>query len=174
MAYGKAGRWRCRPSRLNRREYTQLSYRYAWDSRHTQTTNLQWGEFWNGDRGYQLTHRFWFGDTNVALHVRQTRFTPTQPLASFAGLSVTLPLTPRIATGWRYAGVRGTPAYSYGFETRMKNAVNYVGEGYGVFPAIGDSIGLIFNRDRMGDAYLSTQTWRLRDAARQMVARMQE
>ena len=56
--------------RQNRREYAQFAYRYSWDERHTQTTQLQVGEFWNGDRGYQLTHRFWFGERNVALHVR--------------------------------------------------------------------------------------------------------
>lgn len=152
--------------RSNRREYVQTSYRYAWDERHSQTTQIQVGEFWSGDRGVALTHRFWFGERNVALHYRQTRFNQQDPMAYFAGLSITLPLTPRVSRGTSFAGFRGTNAFSYGFETRMRNEANLVGGGFGIFPAVGESIGQQFNRDRMGQDFWDTQLWRVRDMAK--------
>ena len=48
----------------------------------------------------------------------------------------------------------------------MRNSANLVTGGYGAFPATGEGIGQIFNRDRVGDAYFYTQAWRLRESAR--------
>ncbi len=151
--------------RFNRREYAYANWRHAWDSRHDQTTTLTVGEFWGGDKGVQLTHRYWFGDTNVALYFRESTFGPATPRASFIGLGITVPLTPRRLDGFGFAGVRGTPQFSYAVETRVRNASNDIGGGYGVVPAMGEPLTLTFNRDRNGDGYLSSQLWRLRRAA---------
>jgi hypothetical protein len=151
--------------RSNRREYAYANWRHAWNSRHDQTTTLTVGEFWGGDRGVQLTHRFWFGDSNVAAYFRESTFGPGTPRASFIGLGITVPLTLRRLDGWTFGGIRGGSQFSYAVETRVRNPSNDIGGGYGITPAMGEPLAVTFNRDRSGTEYLSTQLWRIRRAA---------
>lgn len=155
--------------RSNRREYLYLNWRHAWNAEHSQTTTLTLGEFWGGDRGFQVAHRFWFGESNVAIYARESSFGYGGPKASFVGLALTVPLTPRRLDGWTWLGLRGSAQFSYAAETRVRNPSNDVGGGYGITPAMGEPLLQTFNRDRNGNEYLSTQTWRVRRAAVQLL-----
>jgi len=126
---------------------------------------VSYGEYWNGDRGYTVSQSFWNGDTAVSIYLRQSRY-PGGPEASFAGISFSLPLTPRQNRGYRYFGLRGASQWTYSLETRVFDKDNRIGGGYGVVPRMGDSLVQTFNRDRNSTEYFETNAWRLLDAFR--------
>ena len=147
----------------NSRSYSLYNYRYAWNNAHTTTSEVVAGEFWGGDKGYQLSQRFWHGDTAVTLYLRQSKM-PNMNAVSFAGLQISLPLTPRRNTGFQHAGVRGTYQFSYSLETKILAKDNRLTGGYGEVPRMGESLVQVFNRDRATGQYLQSQLWRMREA----------
>jgi hypothetical protein len=147
----------------NSRNYNLYNYRYAWNNAHTTTSEVVAGEFWGGDKGYQFSQRFWHGDTAVTLYVRQSKM-PNMNTVSFAGLQLSLPLTPRRNAGFQHAGVRGTYQFSYSLETKILAIDNRLTGGYGEVPRMGESLVQVFNRDRATGQYLLSQLWRMREA----------
>jgi hypothetical protein len=154
------------PAASGVKTYGLYNYRHAWNDNHSITSELTAGEFWGGDTGFQFVQRFWHGDTVLALYARQTKM-PSAGSISFAGLQISLPLTPRRNTSFASLGVRGTNQFSYGVETRVGAEDNRLLGGYGMVPRIGDSLAAqLLNRDRTTARYFETQTWRMREAFR--------
>jgi hypothetical protein len=83
---------------------------------------------------------------------------------SFAGIQLSLPLTPRQSIGWSHLGLRGTKQWSYAVESRILNKENFITGGYGSLPATGETLQQLYNRDRFGSAALQGEIGRLRDA----------
>jgi hypothetical protein len=141
-----------------------VSWRYAPSRFPFLHTELQTGKFWSGDKGYLLTQRFWQGDTSLAIYFRRTQMNDAQPLVSFAGFQIQIPLTPRYAPGFRHFDLRGSNQWNYSAESKVLEKDNIITTGYGVVPRIGDSLIQFMNRDRLGVDYLNRSLPRLRQA----------
>jgi hypothetical protein len=87
-----------------------------------------------------------------------------QPLVSFAGFQIQIPLTPRYAPGFRHFDLRGSNQWNYSAESKVLEKDNIITTGYGVVPRIGDSLIQFMNRDRLGVDYLNRSLPRLRQA----------
>lgn len=151
-----------------RRTYNLANYRYAWDDRQRMTTELVAGKFWGQDTGAQFTQRFWFGDSSIAAYYRSTRMPMMDKPVAFAGLLFTFPLTPRSTTGWKWGGVRGANNFALNVESKVGETDNRLTFGYGEIPRFGEGVAQFVNQDRYSGAYYRANTWRLRNAFREL------
>ena len=147
----------------NKRSYTLVNYRYAWNDDQTLTTEVNQGKFFGGDEGYMISQKFWHGDSNISVYFRRSH-QPGTPDVSFAGLQVNFPITPRSNPGIRYAGLQGVSQWSYSFETKVLEKDNRLTTGYGAIPTLGDSLSTTLNRDRSSTQYLRDNSWRVKNA----------
>ena len=146
------------------RDYHLLRYGYAFDDARTATAEVEAGQYWNGDKGYRFTQRFWHGDTAVGLFFRRTRMPAAVEAVSFAGIEVTLPITPRRNVGWKHLAIRGTSAWRHGFESKVLADDNIITGGHGIVPDLGESMLQVSNRGRNTTQYYQAHLWRLRSA----------
>jgi hypothetical protein len=151
------------------RNYELATYRYAYPTAQPMMTELITGRFWAGDKGSMLVHRFWHGDTTVIVYFRRTKANDFSPNESFAGLQISLPLTPRRNRGASHFALQGGVPFSYAIETRMGEAANYLNTGgLGQIPRAGEFLQQTFNRDRTSASYLEGQIWRLKNAFQEL------
>ncbi len=124
------------------------------------------GNFMNNDAGFQFGMRQWFSDVSVNLYYRHSKLDNT-PTRQFVGIQLSLPLTPRREmTPWNHIQVVGTPRFSQGLETTVRESNgNPVRTGFGVFPPV-PSLEATFNFDRASLVYFEDNVRRVRDAAR--------
>ena len=144
--------------------YQLVNYRYALTKDQRTSTELTAGKFWAGDTGYLLGQRFWHGDTSLTMYLRRTRMSDTQPLVSFAGLQLSLPLAPRKNAGFAHLDIRGANQWSYALETKILDTNNRLTGGYGEVPNLGASMAQTFNRDRNTSNYYEGNLGRIKDA----------
>ncbi len=147
----------------NERNYRLVNYRFANNDQQTSVTEITQGKFWGGDKGFSINQRFWHGDATLNIYFRRTRMTDSQPLASFAGLQIAIPFTPRENKSLEYLGVRGVSQWTYSLETKVLET-NYLTGGYGEVPKVGDSLVMTFNRDRNSTRYFDTNLGRIKNA----------
>lgn len=139
------------------------SYRYYkadWDW----AGELTVGEFWEGDKGYKLVSKHWFGDTEIRLFLRDTR-------EQIAGIEFAIPLTLRQdMKPTRLGQIRGTEQFAYGIETLVGKDHNRLTSGIGITPALTHNVDQVyFNRDRLNPAYVESHLIRLREAYQKYV-----
>jgi len=152
-----------------------VSYRYL-SARHQATFEVKAGRFFNGDEGFLVFSRLWFGDVSITPYYRQTerkeryfserpfgyQIVPGLPKRSFAGLEFSFPLAPRKGFSSRWLRVNGNDRFFYALETMVGNPSNDLSKDYGQFPPVPLSLdGTVFNFDRASDAYLAASLGRL-------------
>ena len=152
------------PDLVAPRDPRLVSWRYAPKQFGFYSAEIQAGKFWSGDNGYVFIQRFWYGDTALALYIRRSRMSESEPRVSFAGFQIQVPLTLRSQGGFQYLGLRGTNQWSYSAESKILEKDNRITPGYGIVPRIGDGLSQWLNRDRLGSDYLNRQMPRLREA----------
>jgi hypothetical protein len=150
--------------------YELATYRYAHDDRMSTVTELTTGKYWGGDRGWSIGQKFWHGDTSLSIYVRRTRLSESSPLVSFAGLQLSIPITPRVNKGLEHFALRGTNQWTYTLESRVFERENLLTGGYGEVPRIGDSLIQTFNRDRNSTHYLESSLIRAKSAFNELSA----
>jgi hypothetical protein len=124
------------------------------------------GNFMNNDLGMQLGLRQWFGDVAVQVYYRRSHF-ENAPTRQFVGIQLSVPIGPRrdMNPGWMQ--VTGTPRFSHGVETTVReDGSNPARTGFGVAPPV-RTLDSTFNSDRAGLLYFEDNVRRVRDAARQ-------
>ena len=134
------------------------SYRYYksdWDW----AAEITAGQFWEGDKGYKLVSKHWFGDTEIRLFFRDTTH-------KIAGLEVVVPLTFREdMKPTRFGQIRGTAQFAYGVETLVGETHNQLTSGVAVTPSLAHNVDQVyFNRDRLSPAYVEANLSRMREA----------
>jgi hypothetical protein len=149
----------------NQRNYQLLKYRYASGYDFNNATEVTSGKFWAGDKGFSVNHKFWHGDTAISVYFRRTRPTDASQLYSFAGLEISLPLTPRQNKGFENLIIKGPSQWSYALETRVLAPENTIIGGLGVVPRVGESLMQKFNHDRNSTKYYEVNMFRIREAA---------
>ena len=144
--------------------YGVFRYGFSHNDAKTAVSELEWGQYWSGDKGYRLTHRFWYGDTSLGLFFKRTTMPNSDKHVSFAGFEFSLPLTPRKSTGWKHFGVRGASAWRHWIETKVLENDNIITSGHGFLPDLGEGMQRLSNRGRNTTQYYSANLWRLRSA----------
>jgi len=122
---------------------------------------LQGGQYWNLDRGFDFDIKRFFGDTAVILRYQRT--TPNEIRADgervdqFAGLSIELPITPRRVESYRYAQIRGVSDFSYYLRTTIarEDGTNSLNPAGAIEPKSDFEIdSYLLNRNRLNINYL--------------------
>ncbi|MEJ8825649.1 YjbH domain-containing protein [Variovorax humicola] len=140
------------------------SYRYAYTPTRTYFEATA-GQFMYSDVGIKLGIKQWFHDVAVSLYVRRSKFEWEPRARSYAGIEISIPLTPRKdMSPTHHIQVTGTPRWSYGVETVIRESANRVDTSQGVVPG-GAVLDRTFNSDRAGLSYLEENLPRVRSAA---------
>lgn len=148
-----------------------LSYRYQLPDSETQL-RAQVGEFLDADRGYLVGLRRDFGDTLVTLFYRSTKPVDGSQSVPFAGVEVSVPLTPRRNRPFAWGQIAGNPDQRQSLQTRVGTVANFLSANpLGRFSTAPGSLdATVLNRDRTGDDYLMSHLDRLRNAHERYVA----
>jgi len=148
----------------NHKNYRLASYRYTADNRLNTSTEFLAGKFWGGDTGYNVSQRFWHGDNALNFYIKRTRLSINDPVISFAGFQINIPLTPRTNSSFDLLNIRGTAQFNYSAESKILSTDNKITTAMNVIPNTGDTLMLLSNRDRTSDFYYSMRRERLRQA----------
>ena len=94
------------------------------------------GRYWYGDKGLSLISNHWMGDVKVSLFFRRSvppeRFWPGKYSATFAGLDVSFPLTPRRSMNNEYFQVKGTSRMGLSLSTPVGRTDNNIVDPFGI------------------------------------------
>ena len=153
---------------IPQKSYQLATYRYAYDDSMSTQTEITTGKYWGGDRGWSVGQKFWHGDTALNMYLRRTRMTESAPIVSFAGIQISIPLTPRVNKGMQNISIRGTNQWTYTLESRILDRENFITGGYGEVPRIGESLMQTFNRDRNSTRYLENNLVRLKSTINEL------
>ncbi|MCG9701196.1 YjbH domain-containing protein [Vibrio natriegens] len=121
--------------------------------------SLRGGEYWFGDKGFDITTTHWLGDAKFF-----AKYLSSED-EEFLTLGVALPLTP-----WRdmkpgYLQVRGIDQYELTVQTRINDSHNNVNTGLGQSIELQHSLEREYlNRSRLTPAYFNTNQQRMRNA----------
>jgi hypothetical protein len=153
----KLGFFRSQDVNHDKRSYSIYSYRYLW-AKQDISFHVSGGQFWNGDTGYKLETKFWFGDANIALSYSDADIKKV-------GIEFSIPLSPRkdmSAGNWQ---IKGADNWSHGIKTRIGERENFVDFNSAVMQK--SSIDLndtFFNQDRLSSSYIYAHLSRLKEA----------
>jgi len=112
------------------------------------------GEYWKGDKGFTLKSAHWFGDTQINMQYRRTKFDEIDggEEEDFLSIGFSIPLnfgkSMRSNRGFQ---VKGIEQWNYNVETSLtdKNEGNAIKSGFGIEPALYHNLNqAYFNRDR--------------------------
>ena len=91
---------------------------------------LDLGQYWYHDKGASILSNFWFGDTLLSLYLRRSvppeAYWPGPLGVTFAGFSVSFPLTPRKAMDPKFFQVKGASQFGFSLGTPVGRADNYI------------------------------------------------
>ena len=135
------------------------------------------GEYWYKDKGVSLISNHWFGDTMLSMYLR--RSVPPEPFwpgplgVTFAGFSVSFPLTPRKAMKPDFFQIKGASQYGFNLGTPVGRADSFIVGSNGIPVYIKALVDApvssilatdILDHDRMNLSYLPFHSDRIRYA----------
>ena len=141
------------------------SYRYAFAPTHTYL-EASAGQYLYNDTGVRVGIKQWFHDVAVSLYVRRSKFDWERSGRTYAGIEISIPLTPRqdMSPSATPVQVTGSPRWRYGVETVVRQNPNFVNTSQGVTPGLA-TLDRTFNSDRAGTVYFEENLPRIRSAA---------
>ena len=126
------------------------------------------GQYWNQDIGFDLKVKRFFGDVAVYLTYEESRpysdgtiFTESKN--HFAALGVEIPLTLRHTSLFKYGQIRGTNAWNYKVRTTIlrEDGTNNLVLNANYNPEVAiDSENYFYNRNRLQLSYFKTHAFR--------------
>ena len=135
------------------------------------------GQYWYGDKGLSLISSHWMGDVKLSMYLRRSlppeQFWPGKLGATFAGLDITFPLTPRRAMNNEFFQVKGTSRMGLSLSTPVGRTDNFIVDPFGIpiyIKALVDSpvaahLGsVLMDYDRNRASYVNGHLERLRYA----------
>ena len=141
------------------------------------TLEMVAGKYWYGDKGLSIVSGHWVGDVKMSLFVKRSlppeQYWPGKRSATFAGLEVSFPLTPRRAMTAESFQIKGSPRMGLSLLTPVGRSDNYIVDPFGVpfyikalvdSPVAGQLGSVIMDYDRNGPAYVFGHLERLRYA----------
>jgi hypothetical protein len=137
------------------------TYRYDWPETAMQFEGTA-GRFFEGDKGFIVEARRFFGDTAIGFFYSDTDF-------KIGGIKISLPITPRRDMTPAPLQIRGTAQWDYRLQSTLvdKGGRNTLASSSGVFPQTEYTLERDFlNRDRFSEAYLRNHLSRMLEAYR--------
>jgi hypothetical protein len=132
------------------------------------------GEYWNQDVGFDLQIKRYFGDVAVSLSYEESRpyfkntiFSDTVNVNRYAGIGIEVPLTLRHTPNFKYGQIRGTNSFSHTIRSTVarKDGTNTIVPGGNYNPKIAiDSQNYFYNRNRLQLSYFKTHAFRFVEA----------
>ncbi len=139
------------------KDFALYSYRY-YSQRFNASTEITGGKFWEGDDGYRVESKFWFGDNAVSLIYKDTD-------QEFIAITWNLPLGPRKDFNSAWGQIKGNSDWTYGIQTMINNDSNDIAFGAGIVPKMTfETEQTYLNRDRLSPAYVYGNLLQLREA----------
>lgn len=124
-------------------------------------TEITYGQYWNQDKGTSFELKRFFGETSVALYVKDS-------IKTFAGFNVSIPLSFRKLNKPSLIGqVKGKPDFSYGIRTvvRSPDGANELTPGGAIIPKSDLELATHYlDRDRLNASYIKEHLDRIREA----------
>ena len=121
-------------------------------------TEVSYGQYWNQDKGGMLQFKRYFGETEVALYLKNTE-------KSYAGFKVTIPLTWRKSTNYALGQLKGKKDFNYGIGTVVGSAQNTVTSAIAVTPKTDLELATHYlDKDRLNASYILRHLDRMREA----------
>ena len=148
----------------NQKNYRLASYRYSLKDKFNSSTEIVAGKFWGGDSGFNVSERFWHGDVALNFYIKRTKMPTDATPITFAGFTISMPLTPRVSSGFEHLNLRGTTQFAYSAESKILSTENTITTAMSEIPKTGDNLILLSNRDRTSDEYYQLRRERLRQA----------
>jgi len=154
------------------KEVYLAKYSYLFDSL-DMFAEIQAGQYFNRDRGFDFQLKRFFGDTAIMLRYQntvpeiKTRYSDSANRDQYAGIAIELPLTPRKVGSYRYGQIRGTSNYYYYLRTtiRREDGSNTLNPAGGLEPVVPfEAQSYVLNRNRLNVSYMRHHMSRLIDA----------
>lgn len=124
------------------------SYRKYWEDLNL-FTEVQTGRYWANDTGTTLSLKRYFNNIGVSLYYKKGEE------GSFAGLSLSIPLTQRKASRSKYLQVQGVNDFTHSINTRVGENHNNIAIGVMDNPTTSINLNNYYrNRDRVDRAYI--------------------
>ena len=135
------------------------------------------GKYWYGDKGLSIVSSHWMGDVKLSMYLRRSvppvRYWPGKYGATFAGLDISFPLTPRKGMINDFFQVKGSARMGLGVSTPVGRKDNFIVNSFGIpiyikalvdSPVAGSLGSVLMDYDRNRVSYVSGHMERLRYA----------
>jgi hypothetical protein len=154
------------PEEEAEREVMMAMYRY-YSSKFDASAEIRVGQYWQQDKGVIFKLERMFGDVTINLSYKNTKI-DNEKANQFAGIGISIPLTPRKDHSNKYFQVRGIPKWNYTVDTLVGLEDKNLND---LTPGTGDSARMFYNLDnfyynldRLGKAYIYNNAERLKQA----------
>ena len=132
---------------------------------------INFGQYWNKDRGFDIKAKRFFGDVAVYLSYELT--TPyyntmfTESRNHFAGIGIEIPLTLRHTPSFKYGQIKGTNAFNHQIKSTIarSDGTNSVIRNGTYDPEVAiESENYFYNRNRLQLSYIRKHAFRLKES----------
>ena len=132
---------------------------------------INFGQYWNKDRGFDIKAKRFFGDVAVYLSYELT--TPyyntmfTESRNHFAGIGIEIPLTLRHTPSFKYGQIKGTNAFNHQIKSTIarSDGTNSVIPNGTYDPEVAiESENYFYNRNRLQLSYIRKHAFRLKES----------
>jgi hypothetical protein len=112
------------------------------------------GEYWQGDKGFTLKSSHWFGNAQINVQYKRTKFDEIDggEEEDFFAIGFSIPLNFGKSMNSKYGfQIKGIEQWNYSVQTSLtdKNTGNSIKTGFGIEPALYHNLNqAYFNRDR--------------------------
>jgi len=145
-----------------------ISYRKSWDDKYNTSAGITYGQHYNKDKGVTAAVSRYFGDTEISVYVKGLAKDDLS-----GGMGISLPLTPRKDKKWGSMVVKGSPGFSYGLETTIKDpehpTQNRLRYDMLLAPGFENNLSGFYDRLRMTPAHFLNNLDRLKEATVSLV-----
>ncbi|MDF1882964.1 YjbH domain-containing protein [Sulfurimonas sp. SAG-AH-194-C21] len=149
------------------RYFFMAKYSYLFEDYDT-FAEINAGQYWNQDLGFDLKLKRYFGDVAVSLTYEQSKTMQDNSLLSestdkYVGIALEIPLTLRHTPSFKYGQIRGTNSFEYKLRSTIarEDGTNNLVLGGNYNPKIAlDSQDYFYNRNRLQLSYLKTHAFR--------------
>ena len=135
------------------------SYRYFYEPLNLYT-KVMYGQYWNQDRGPTIQFKRFFGQTSIALYVKDVGY-------KYAGFEMSIPLTTRKLYKPTIAQIKGKRDFNYGIRTTLQepSGGNIQRPNGGIIPMSDFELSNYYlDRDRLNGDYIKNNVERMREA----------
>ena len=112
------------------------------------------GEYWQGDKGFTVKSSHWFGNTQINMQYKRTKFDEIDggEEEDFFAIGFSIPLNFGKSMNSKYGfQIKGIEQWNYSVQTSLtdKNTGNSIKSRFGIEPALYHNLNqAYFNRDR--------------------------